>query len=380
MRNRGLMRFINGDMVDLHGDELERFFIFAYKTTRINRTMVAFGMPVLFLTGWLRDIVLMPDDVGMLLRRGGIVAAMLLCSVIGSMRSAGHWRELAGIVWSALAGIGIMISTLTYPDQITLAHVVTVLMVIILLPHALRPIVMSAVLMVLVVPLLYTLHRLQMAPELWPAYLLFILLGCIVGMVQRRAQLNGSLEVFQLRGRLLARLHTDSLTNILNREGWEVNLQRFKRRDIDARPYSVVYFDLDHFKRVNDREGHAMGDRILRNAAEIMRERSRSGEILARLGGEEFVSLLPGANENSAWAYAERIRKAIETSPSCPVQVTISAGVAEATPQDALEALITRADNAMLEAKRRGRNQVLRASEISEPLPWHTTQRLSLAT
>jgi len=142
----------------------------------------------------------------------------------------------------------------------------------------------------------------------------------------------------------------------------------------------VVYFDLDHFKQVNDREGHAMGDKILRDAAEIMRQRSRPGEVLARLGGEEFVSLLPDADENAAWLYAERIRKAIE-STSCPVKVTISAGVAQAMPSDTLDALITRADNAMLEAKRRGRNQVLRASEISEPLPWQeTTRQLSSVT
>jgi len=375
------MHLINGDMVKLQGDELERFFIFAYKTTRINRTMVAFGMPLLFLTGWLRDLMLVADHgATILLYRGGIVGAMLLCAVIGSMRSAGHWRELAGVVWSALVGVGLIMSTLNYPDQISLVHVVTVLMVIILLPHALRPIVMLAVLLVLVGPLLYVLNRLQIAAELWPAYLLFTLFGCIVGMVQRRAHLNGALEVFQLRGRLLARLHTDSLTGILNREGWEVNIQRFKRRRLDDHPYSVVYFDLDHFKRVNDREGHAMGDKILRDTAEIMRAGSRPGEVLARLGGEEFVSLLPGADENAAWLYAERIRKAIELT-SCPVKVTVSAGVAQAAPRDRFDALITRADNAMLEAKRRGRNQVLRASEILKPLPWQeTTQQLSPVT
>jgi len=141
-----------------------------------------------------------------------------------------------------------------------------------------------------------------------------------------------------------------------------------------------VYFDLDHFKQINDREGHAEGDKILCTAVNIMRSSSRPGEVLARLGGEEFVSLLPDADEHAAWKYAERIRKAIEHHPG-RISMTISAGVAEAMPHDTLETLVTRADNAMLEAKRRGRNQVLRASEISHPLPWrHTAQRVALAT
>jgi len=368
MEHRSLMRLINGNLVDLKGDELERFFIFAYKTNAANRGLVAFGVPLLFMVGWLRDLAVIPETAQqMLLYRGCIVMGMLVCAVVGSTRRAGHWREWAGFVWTCLIGAGIAMTTLHHPGQLSLIHVVIILMNIILTPHGLRPILAFAVPLALIVPLVYVLNRLHVDSGVWLAYLLSAALGSGIGLAHRRAYLDGALETFLLRKRLLARLHTDSLTNILNREGWEVNVERFKRfrrRAPDTGPYSVVYFDLDHFKQVNDREGHAMGDKILRATTDIMRARSRPGEVLARLGGEEFVSLLPNADENAAWQYAERIRQAIEEN-SGVVKITISAGVAQAGPGDTLETLITRADNAMLEAKRKGRNRVFRASTVA---------------
>jgi len=369
------MRLLNGSFVSLSGDELERFFIFAYKSNAINRTLVAFGIPLLFLTGWLRDLVIMPEASGqLLLYRGSIFVAMLLCAVVGSTRKAGHWREWAGFVWTCLISLGLTLTTLLHPEQLSFVHVVIILLCIILTPHGLRPILALAVPLALILPLPFLLSRLHEAPEIWTGYLLSTLLGCVIGLAHRRAYLDSTLETFLLRKRLLARLHTDSLTNILNREGWEVNAQRyqrFNRRRSDASPYCVAYFDLDHFKQINDREGHAIGDQILRTAVDIMRERSRPGEILARLGGEEFVALLPNMDEATAWKYAERIRKAIE---SCPgrIKITISAGVAQATAEDTLTTLTIRADNAMLAAKRQGRNQVLKASEL-DPQPQPTT-------
>jgi len=369
MERRRLMRFVNGNLVELHGDELERFFIFAYKSNAVNRTLVAFGIPMLFMIDWLRDLVVAPEYSGrLLLCRGAIMVAMLLCAVVGSTRRAGHWREWAGFFWTGLIGLGTAMTSLYHPEQLALVHVVIILLCIILTPHGLRPILALGVPLMLLLPLLYVLVRLDVEPKLWVAYLLPTLLGCVIGLAHRRAYLDSTLETFLLRKRLLARLHTDSLTNILNRDGWEVNVERFKRfrhKRSDNTPYSVVYFDLDHFKQVNDREGHAVGDKILRATTDIMRSRSRPGEVLARLGGEEFVSLLPNADEAAAWQYAERIRQAIEESPG-PVKITISAGVAQAGPADSLETLIARADNAMLEAKRRGRNRVLKVSSLGD--------------
>jgi len=372
-----VMRLINGNLIDLQGDELERFFIFAYKTNAFNRTLVAFGMPVLFMLDWMRDLALAPESSSrMLLCRGSIFISMLLCGVVGSTRKAGHWREWAGFVWTCLISAGLTLTTLNHPEQLSLAHVVIILLSIILTPHGLRPVLALAVPLALAAPLPFMLSHLGVAVDAWPGYLLSTLLGGIIGMAHRRAYLDGALETFLLRKRLLARLHTDSLTNILNREGWNVSAQRFQRfnrRRSDDGPWSMVYFDLDHFKQINDREGHTVGDQSLCEAVDIMRERSRPGEVLARLGGEEFVALLPEADEEHAWRYAERIRKAIEDNPG-RVKMTISAGVAQATADDTLDSVMVRADSAMLEAKRRGRNQVLRASELF-PLPHRPEHR-----
>jgi len=368
---RRMLRLVSGNLVDLKGDDLEKFFIFAYKSNATNRTLLAFGMPLLFMLDWLRDWAMLPEASGqMLVYRVTIMLAMLLCSVVGSIRHAGYWREWAGFAWTGLTGAGVVITSLYHPGQLNLAHVVIILLCIILTPYGLRPILALALPLTLVASLLYLLMRLDVEPGQWPIYLLPTLLGCAIGLAHRRAYLDSALDTFLLRKRLLARLHTDSLTNILNREGWEVNVERFKRfrhKRTDNVPYSVVYFDLDHFKQVNDQEGHAMGDKILCSATNIMRARSRPGELLARLGGEEFVSLLPNADEAAAWQYAERIRQAIEDNPGpSAVKVTISAGVAQAGPEDTLETLITRADNAMLEAKRRGRNRVLKVSSLGD--------------
>jgi len=361
------MRLVNGNLIDLEGNELERFFIFAYKSSAVNRTLVAFGIPTLFLLDWMRDLALAPDSARqMLLYRGGIFLAMLLCGIVGSTRKAGHWREWAGFVWTCLISTGLSITALTHPDQLGLLHIAIILLTILLTPHGLRPVLALGVPLALTAPLPFVLMQLDVPTDAWSAYLLPTALGCALGLAHRRAYLEGALDTFLLRKRLLARLHTDSLTNILNREGWLVNTQRFQRfsrRRSDAAPYSIVYFDLDHFKQINDAEGHTVGDQTLRTAVNIMRERSRPGEVLARLGGEEFVALLPDADEHAAWRYAERIRKAIANHTG-PVNMTISAGVAQAEPDDTPDSVMIRADNAMLEAKRRGRNQVLRASEL----------------
>jgi len=367
VRNRPLMRAFGGNRVNLQGEDLERFFVYAYKITRHTRTLITFCVPVLFLVGGLHDALTMDTlSSTSLLQRGVLVVAMLACAGLMQVHIAMRWRELAGIGWCLLFSSAIMLTTLHEPARLSLIHVVITLVSILLLPHALRPLATVGVLLALLLPLMGILHALHAPPTLWLSYLAFVLVGAVIGLIQRRAQLDSALDTFLLRKNLLARLHADSLTGIFNREGWDVHAQQtIKRCVANAHGYAVVFFDLDHFKQINDREGHAMGDTILRCVARIMRENSQPEHVLARIGGEEFVVLLPAADETAAWHHAERIRKAIERCNQHQVKTTISAGVAGALPEDALDATLTRADAAMLEAKRRGRNQVLCASETN---------------
>ncbi|MCM2335830.1 MAG: GGDEF domain-containing protein [Pseudomonas sp.] len=158
----------------------------------------------------------------------------------------------------------------------------------------------------------------------------------------------------------------DALTGVLNRGGL---LRQLDRALLDARrerlPLSVLFLDLDHFKQVNDTWGHPVGDDCLRRVTEVVRAQAddEGGQVLGRIGGEEFVLLLPRHGRRHARDVAERIR--LEVVEACrqvrdaPVALTLSVGVAEARPDDTVAALLERADAAMYRAKGEGRNRVV---------------------
>lgn len=158
----------------------------------------------------------------------------------------------------------------------------------------------------------------------------------------------------------------DFLTGLQNRRAFEEaatkELQRWRH---DRDPLSVVIIDADHFKNVNDTFGHGVGDDVLRALARAAQDQVRDVDLVARLGGEEFVVLLPSTDAVGARAAAERIRIAVEglrvTTPAgAVVRFTVSAGVAEISREaSTLEALLHRADTALYEAKRRGRNRTV---------------------
>ena len=160
------------------------------------------------------------------------------------------------------------------------------------------------------------------------------------------------------RRRLAEEATTDSLTGLANHRSFHERLQgsvSLNRRH--GRPLSLVVLDIDFFKRVNDEHGHQAGDRVLIEVAERLLRQARSGELLARVGGEEFGWLLPEANAAGALAAAERARQAIASRPFAGVgSLTISAGVAELAPDETPGDLYRRADEALYEAKTAGRD------------------------
>ncbi len=156
---------------------------------------------------------------------------------------------------------------------------------------------------------------------------------------------------------------SDLLTGIANHGALMESARRiFERCRKDARPYSLIMFDLDHFKTINDRHGHRTGDDILRSFTETVRTLLRPTDLFGRYGGEEFTVILPGANIQAAQAIAERVRHAFAEShrflDGRPLEATVSAGVAEAAGDMSFEDTIDAADRAMYEAKRHGRNRI----------------------
>ncbi|OWL89664.1 sensor domain-containing diguanylate cyclase [Halopseudomonas aestusnigri] len=161
----------------------------------------------------------------------------------------------------------------------------------------------------------------------------------------------------------------DGLTGLLNRRYWESCLEReFARHQRYDNPVSLVIFDIDHFKRVNDTYGHQTGDEVIRSVAEITSRLARETDFAGRYGGEEFVVLLPGTHLEGAAQFAERLRQAVEQQvldyQGSPLSYTISLGVATiGDDMPNYQVLLERADKALYASKEQGRNRVTLAPQ-----------------
>src|SRR5215471_546932 len=206
--------------------------------------------------------------------------------------------------------------------------------------------------------------------------ILNVLAGCVVlGLLLLRwlpMAINERELAAQYTGHLEDLATTDALTKLYNRRHFEsaarAELARFQRY---FRPLSILILDVDHFKGVNDRFGHAVGDTVLIGVADACRSIKRASDIAARIGGEEFAILLPETNEEAARSFAERLRK--EVTECAPIvqgeklALTVSVGVAIATRYTTrVNALLQAADEALYQAKRTGRNRVCVATQNAD--------------
>ncbi|KQT60441.1 MULTISPECIES: PleD family two-component system response regulator [unclassified Aureimonas] len=156
---------------------------------------------------------------------------------------------------------------------------------------------------------------------------------------------------------------TDGLTGLSNRRFLETHLPKLvERATADQRPLAVLIADIDHFKRINDGFGHDAGDHVLREFAARVKQSLRASDLACRFGGEEFVVLMPEADERAALGVAERIRVLTAEAPFAiggeALNVTVSVGYANLGPGDSAETMLKRADQALYSAKRAGRNRV----------------------
>ncbi len=155
--------------------------------------------------------------------------------------------------------------------------------------------------------------------------------------------------------------HRDPLTNCFNRRFLELTAQRMAARKPDMRRPgpSLVLIDIDHFKQINDTQGHVAGDRILVRIADIIRQKAEAEDLLFRVGGEEFVLILPDADLPAARRLAERIRDGVSDS-RFPVEgrITVSLGVTLYDTRQPLVSILEAADRLLYAAKRGGRNRV----------------------
>jgi len=191
----------------------------------------------------------------------------------------------------------------------------------------------------------------------------FVMLSVYAGALrarlrESRRRLAGTLDQVQ---RLISH---DELTKTLNRHSLVARLAEEKNRsERNGASFSLALMDLDHFKNVNDTHGHAAGDEVLRGFAGAVHEAMRQTDVFGRYGGEEFLLILTGSSVEAARDAAERIRAAVGSrdwnSAAPGLSVTVSVGITSFRKGDSIEQLLKRADNALYQAKRTGRNRIV---------------------
>jgi diguanylate cyclase (GGDEF)-like protein len=181
---------------------------------------------------------------------------------------------------------------------------------------------------------------------------------------------QANIRLRQREAEILAISLTDPLTGVGNRRRLEQSLPiEIKRAERTGEKLCAFAADLDHFKRVNDGYGHESGDKVLASFGDSLRRHTRATDVLVRSGGEEFLVLMPHTELDKAILVADRLREslaAILIEP-LPHPVTVSVGVAELAPGEPGALLLRRADNALYEAKRLGRNKVI--ADCGPPIP-----------
>ena len=180
-------------------------------------------------------------------------------------------------------------------------------------------------------------------------------------------------ELERSRLHLHEQANTDPLTHLANRRSFfrmaQELMQQMRSR---ANPFSVVMLDIDHFKEINDTYGHKAGDYVLVQLAEVLNDAIREGDILARIGGEEFVVASPMTNRLAAIVLSERLRKSVEQSEfvfegsKIPVTISLGAAAMSAEPDDDLDKLMAVADGRLYLAKQRGRNRICASDKLGK--------------
>jgi diguanylate cyclase (GGDEF)-like protein len=195
----------------------------------------------------------------------------------------------------------------------------------------------------------------------------FAFYGGFVSNLRHRLR-NQHKELEAARAKIEKQAHVDELTQLYNRRhARSVMNEEMRKAENSAHVFSIAMIDIDHFKQINDRYGHDVGDEVLRQFSDLCTKLLRAGDAvaipdttLARYGGEEFIIVLPETDVRQAVACIDRLRAAMETLriPLLSDPLTFSAGVAQYLPGELIDPLLKRTDEALYRAKAEGRNRI----------------------
>lgn len=198
------------------------------------------------------------------------------------------------------------------------------------------------------------------------AYAMYLVMGTGMALLLRTIRMRSVAHGYRYQKWLLENSRTDDLTGLRNRSGLHAEAEHLMRMVKESgEPLAMMFIDLDHFKGINDQLGHAHGDRVLQLVGEQLHECVRSEDIVARVGGDEFVVMVRKADEDILLPMAERMRERVLRHDALGA-LSISVGMAMWDGQESMQSLRHRADLAMLEAKRRGKNRVHLAPDVAE--------------
>lgn len=199
-------------------------------------------------------------------------------------------------------------------------------------------------------------HNINVLTEIYLSSIFYIIILYLMSRIREQY------VKAQVEADLMANLAmTDTLTQVDNRRQLEKNLiDEVKRTDRHRLPLAVIMFDVDNFKRINDRFGHSTGDMVLIRTAQVIKDSLRSTDHFGRWGGDEFICIATNTDENTAIRLAERLRNELEKSEIIATfPVTGSFGVTRYKHGDTADGLVRRADMGLLRAKNEGRNRVV---------------------
>lgn len=352
-------RWLDGRLLDLPGEDRRRLEAIQLEETRpaIGGVMVA-GAVLL----WLLVVLELAGHVPGIGYPPWLTAAcafglLLLSRVVARMRAWAGRLALLGLYLMALSVLLSMplpgaVSQLAFRTSLFNLIPIAVLAVAVRLPGTLALVavflgVAGARLAIYGLPA-------SGATLYWVTNLAAILLGLML----RRYRIDFAVQTYLVRRQLVRQATVDTLTGLYNRTGWNRQVPGFLLRAIEeARSVSVVFFDLDHFKLVNDTHGHDAGDAILRLLGKTLRRCEDDSCVTARMGGEEFVVVLAANRPEDAMAFAERVRTRFGAA-AAKYDCTVSAGVAHRRAGEELGDTMKRADRALYAAKAAGRNRV----------------------
>jgi len=294
---------------------------------------------------------------------GPLIAAALLTVVIAGVVALAPWERLpaktrSGLVFAYLIVVALL-RVAGGPSGIAPVALLCVFWIGLCGTRRQLWSMLAAIAILFVLPLIIG-GPADHPPGAWRAAVLFIAVSGLIGATAQ-AVVAKVREHHLERDRLMAQLHdlahTDPLTGLPNRRAWELELKRVlahARRNDES--VSLAVLDIDNFKDINDRRGHAEGDSLLIETARRWSEALRAYDMLARIGGDEFALLMPGCTEHDAAAVLARIRT------GTPVPYSCSVGLAAWDGTETGERLLQRADAALYDAKRNGRDRIAAAA------------------